>query len=152
MCKNPAPKCRIFACIFFVHATWHTGRDSNPQPSEPESDALSIEPPVQIRLCKKLYHIFYYLASLYFLFSRNFCTFVNDGLNQIGIRIVSSLMRVYFLVTAISLAILVVFVSASLAMLSRLERDGNVLCFPFSAYRRSHGSSTHTSERIKPQK
>ena len=25
---------------------WHTGRDSNPQPSEPESDALSIEPPV----------------------------------------------------------------------------------------------------------
>ena len=25
---------------------WYTGRDSNPQPSEPESDALSIEPPV----------------------------------------------------------------------------------------------------------
>ena len=24
----------------------YTGRDSNPQPSEPESDALSIEPPV----------------------------------------------------------------------------------------------------------
>ena len=29
--------------LFFV---WYTGRDSNPQPSEPESDALSIEPPV----------------------------------------------------------------------------------------------------------
>ena len=29
--------------IIFV---WYTGRDSNPQPSEPESDALSIEPPV----------------------------------------------------------------------------------------------------------
>ena len=27
---------------------WYTGRDSNPQPSEPESDALSIEPPVHI--------------------------------------------------------------------------------------------------------
>ena len=27
---------------------WHTGRDSNPQPSEPESDALSIEPPVRL--------------------------------------------------------------------------------------------------------
>ena len=26
-------------------ASWHAGRDSNPQPSEPESDALSIEPP-----------------------------------------------------------------------------------------------------------
>ena len=24
---------------------WYAGRDSNPQPSEPESDALSIEPP-----------------------------------------------------------------------------------------------------------
>ena len=29
--------------LFFI---WYTGRDSNPQPSEPESDALSIEPPV----------------------------------------------------------------------------------------------------------
>ena len=27
---------------------WYTGRDSNPQPSEPESDALSIEPPVRL--------------------------------------------------------------------------------------------------------
>ena len=27
---------------------WYTGRDSNPQPSEPESDALSIEPPVHV--------------------------------------------------------------------------------------------------------
>ena len=27
---------------------WYTGRDSNPQPSEPESDALSIEPPVHM--------------------------------------------------------------------------------------------------------
>ena len=27
---------------------WYTGRDSNPQPSEPESDALSIEPPVHL--------------------------------------------------------------------------------------------------------
>ena len=40
---------------------WHTGRDSNPQPSEPESDALSIEPPVRLpkyysktnRVCKE---------------------------------------------------------------------------------------------------
>ena len=28
--------------------SWYTGRDSNPQPSEPESDALSIEPPVHL--------------------------------------------------------------------------------------------------------
>ena len=27
---------------------WYAGRDSNPQPSEPESDALSIEPPAHI--------------------------------------------------------------------------------------------------------
>ena len=27
---------------------WYAGRDSNPQPSEPESDALSIEPPVHL--------------------------------------------------------------------------------------------------------
>ena len=31
-------------CLLF----WYTGRDSNPQPSEPESDALSIEPPVHL--------------------------------------------------------------------------------------------------------
>ena len=31
---------------------WYTGRDSNPQPSEPDSDALSIEPPVRAwQLC-----------------------------------------------------------------------------------------------------
>ena len=34
---------RMGICIF-----WYTGRDSNPQPSEPESDALSIEPPVRL--------------------------------------------------------------------------------------------------------
>lgn len=28
---------------------WYAGRDSNPQPSEPESDALSIEPPARTR-------------------------------------------------------------------------------------------------------
>ena len=27
---------------------WYAGRDSNPQPSEPESDALSIEPPARV--------------------------------------------------------------------------------------------------------
>ena len=27
---------------------WYTGRDSNPQPLEPESNALSIEPPVHL--------------------------------------------------------------------------------------------------------
>ena len=31
--------------LFFI---WHAGRDSNPQPSEPESDALSIEPPAHL--------------------------------------------------------------------------------------------------------
>ena len=34
---------------------WYTGRDSNPQPSEPESDALSIEPPVHMPLQPKHY-------------------------------------------------------------------------------------------------
>ena len=29
---------------------WYAGRDSNPQPSEPESDALSIEPPAHLIL------------------------------------------------------------------------------------------------------
>ena len=33
---------------------WHTGRDSNPQPSEPQSDAISIEPPVHL-IAKVLY-------------------------------------------------------------------------------------------------
>ena len=28
-----------------IWSFWYAGRDSNPQPSEPESDALSIEPP-----------------------------------------------------------------------------------------------------------
>ena len=34
--KNPAPKCGIFACIFFVNATWCARRDSNPRPHGPE--------------------------------------------------------------------------------------------------------------------
>ena len=32
-----------------VHLLWYAGRDSNPQPSEPESDALSIEPPAHFQ-------------------------------------------------------------------------------------------------------
>ena len=28
-CKNPTPKCGIFACIFFVNATWWRLLDSN---------------------------------------------------------------------------------------------------------------------------
>ena len=35
-------------CITIRVFFWYTGRDSNPQPSEPESDALSIEPPVHL--------------------------------------------------------------------------------------------------------
>ncbi len=35
---------------------WYTGRDSNPQPSEPESDALSIEPPVHLCLQPSYYN------------------------------------------------------------------------------------------------
>ena len=37
---------------------WYTGRDSNPQPSEPESDALSIEPPVHCLTAQILYQAF----------------------------------------------------------------------------------------------
>ena len=35
-------------------AFWYAGRDSNPQPSEPESDALSIEPPAHALTAKLL--------------------------------------------------------------------------------------------------
>ena len=35
--------CRVRIC-----SLWYAGRDSNPQPSEPESDALSIEPPAHL--------------------------------------------------------------------------------------------------------
>ena len=48
---------------------WYAGRDSNPQPSEPESDALSIEPPAHFsklnhysrlcRFCKEENKIFF---------------------------------------------------------------------------------------------
>ena len=34
--------------LFVSSLFWHAGRDSNPQPSEPESDALSIEPPARL--------------------------------------------------------------------------------------------------------
>ena len=50
---------------------WYTGRDSNPQPSEPESDALSIEPPV---------HLLYSLciiASLAQFVKRSFTFFIH---------------------------------------------------------------------------
>ena len=55
--KNPC-KSRLFKKKLDTHLDtlgikigvqlWYTGRDSNPQPSEPESDALSIEPPVHL--------------------------------------------------------------------------------------------------------
>ena len=31
ICKNPALRCGIFACIFFVNASWRSRRDSNPR-------------------------------------------------------------------------------------------------------------------------
>ena len=37
--KNPAPKCGIFACIFFVNASWSEWRDLNPRPLGPELHA-----------------------------------------------------------------------------------------------------------------
>ena len=37
--------------------SWHARRDSNPQPSEPESDALSIEPLALIFICANYYSI-----------------------------------------------------------------------------------------------
>ena len=37
---------------------WYTGRDSNPQPSEPESDALSIEPPVHLLFSQIIIAVF----------------------------------------------------------------------------------------------
>ena len=37
--RNPKRKTRLTSCLSF----WHARRDSNPQHSEPESDALSIE-------------------------------------------------------------------------------------------------------------
>ena len=46
--RVPASRCkRKRRGEFFIHSVlyWYAGRDSNPQPSEPESDALSIEPP-----------------------------------------------------------------------------------------------------------
>ena len=41
-----------------IWSFWYTGRDSNPQPSEPESDALSIEPPVHLLKAYVLYQAF----------------------------------------------------------------------------------------------
>ncbi len=34
---------------------WHTGRDLNPQPSDPKSDALSIELPVRQRIMENIF-------------------------------------------------------------------------------------------------
>ena len=41
-CEKATLKCGFFSCISIVNTGWHARRDSNPQPSEPESDALSI--------------------------------------------------------------------------------------------------------------
>ena len=38
--KDPAPKCGIFVCIFFVNTTWSEWRDLNPRPHGPEPCAL----------------------------------------------------------------------------------------------------------------
>lgn len=45
--NHPVPGCKTI---------WYAGRDSNPQPSEPESDALSIEPLAHTYVQKVLYH------------------------------------------------------------------------------------------------
>ena len=37
---------------------WYAGRDSNPQPSEPESDALSIEPPAHLLYSQAIIAVF----------------------------------------------------------------------------------------------
>ena len=42
ICEKATQKCGFFSCISIVNTGWHARRDSNPQPSEPESDALSI--------------------------------------------------------------------------------------------------------------
>ena len=74
---------------------WYTGRDSNPQPSEPESDALSIEPPVRflqlsyysslLSLCKEesgKYFLSDFLVSTgKRLFSRNSCGIIQNIVN-----------------------------------------------------------------------
>ena len=63
MCKNPAPKCGIFACIFFVNATWWTRRGSNPRPPRCERGAL----PAELRA-----HMFYFWNVRFcFSFTRN---------------------------------------------------------------------------------
>ena len=49
-CSSPPLYINKRRSEFIIHSVfyWYTGRDSNPQPSEPESDALSIEPPVHL--------------------------------------------------------------------------------------------------------
>ena len=74
---------------------WYTGRDSNPQPSEPESDALSIEPPVRFLqlgyysslflLCKeesgKYFLSDFFVSTGKRLFSRNSCGIIQNIVN-----------------------------------------------------------------------
>ena len=43
----------------WVPLFWYAGRDSNPQPSEPESDALSIEPPARLPYSLYIIAIFF---------------------------------------------------------------------------------------------
>ena len=51
--------------IRYEHSIWYTGRDSNPQPSEPESDALSIEPPVHLLYSLDIITGFYWFVKGY---------------------------------------------------------------------------------------
>ena len=54
---------------FVIHSVfyWYTGRDSNPQPSEPESDALSIEPPVHALESLSIIAPFFLFVKSHFL-------------------------------------------------------------------------------------
>ena len=55
---------------------WYAGRDSNPQPSEPESDALSIEPPAH------LLESLYIIPSFYLFVKGNFVFSNSDRISQ----------------------------------------------------------------------
>lgn len=58
MCKNPAPKCGIFACIFFVNASWRGRRDLNYE--RPTLTTLKVSQTAPI--CTTSHHLTYQLA------------------------------------------------------------------------------------------
>ena len=65
ICEKATQKCGFFSCISIVNTGWHARRDSNPQPSEPESVLSTAKAVVQHQKmsCYYIFAVFFPMSA-----------------------------------------------------------------------------------------